>query len=55
MTLLVPMSESEIARFLAETVPAYAADKVASGQWSPGEAPGLEPTNLNRYKAIGAP
>lgn len=41
MTLLVPMSESEFARFLAETVPAYAADKVASGQWSPGEALGL--------------
>lgn len=38
MTLLVPMSESEFVRFLEETVPAYAADKVASGQWSHGES-----------------
>ena len=38
MTFLVPMSEREFAPFVAEIVPAYAADKVASGQWSPAES-----------------
>lgn len=37
-TVLVPMTESDFARFVAETVPSYAADKVASGQWSPEES-----------------
>lgn len=31
--VLVPMSDAEYASFVATTVPAYAADKVASGQW----------------------
>src|SRR5215470_15214527 len=32
--VLVAMSESEYASFLATAVPGFAADKVASGQWS---------------------
>lgn len=34
MTVLVPMSEAEFASFVATAVPAYAADKVAAGQWA---------------------
>jgi ribosomal protein S18 acetylase RimI-like enzyme len=33
MAVLVPMDEAEYAAFVAAAVPAYAADKVASGQW----------------------
>ena len=40
MSVLRPMTESEYTAWLAATVPAYAADKVASGQWS--EAASLE-------------
>jgi ribosomal protein S18 acetylase RimI-like enzyme len=32
------MTEPEYATWLAETMPAYAADKVAAGQWSPEES-----------------
>ena len=32
------MTDSEFATFVAETVPAYAADKVASGQWASSES-----------------
>jgi ribosomal protein S18 acetylase RimI-like enzyme len=38
VTTLVPMSEDEFATYLEEAVPAYAADKVASGQWTEEEA-----------------
>jgi ribosomal protein S18 acetylase RimI-like enzyme len=38
MAVLVPMSEAEYAAFLADVVPAYAADKVLSGQWSQAES-----------------
>jgi ribosomal protein S18 acetylase RimI-like enzyme len=34
MTVLVPMSESEYQSFVAQTIPGYAAEKVASGEWS---------------------
>ena len=34
MTTLRPMTEPEFAAWLAQAMPAYAADKVASGQWS---------------------
>ena len=34
MTRLRPMVQSEYAAWLEEAIPAYAADKVASGQWS---------------------
>ena len=34
MTVLRPMTATECAAWLLQTVPAYAADKVASGQWS---------------------
>ena len=38
MPLLVPMTESEYDEFVSRTVPEYAAEKVASGEWSPGES-----------------
>lgn len=38
MTILVPMSQEEFIAFAAEAVPAYAADKVAAGQWNQAEA-----------------
>jgi len=34
MTVLRPMTEREYAAWLEATIPAYAADKVGSGQWS---------------------
>jgi len=34
MTVLRPMTEPEYAAWLEATIPAYAADKVGSGQWS---------------------
>lgn len=37
-TLLEPMSEAEYLAFVEATVPAYAADKVASGQWREADA-----------------
>jgi RimJ/RimL family protein N-acetyltransferase len=38
MTTLRPMTEDEFAAWMAATVPAYAEDKVASGQWSEAES-----------------
>ena len=38
MTVLVPMTEPEYLAFVSETVPTYAAEKVASGQWSQEES-----------------
>lgn len=38
MTTLRPMTACEYAEWLAESVPAYAADKVASGQWTQEES-----------------
>ena len=38
MNVLVPMSESEYLAYVEEAVPAYAADKVASGHWQESEA-----------------
>lgn len=38
MTILRPTTEPEYASWMADVVPAYAADKVASGQWSEAEA-----------------
>ena len=37
-TALRPMSEAEFAAWREQTVPAYAADKVAAGQWTPAES-----------------
>lgn len=37
-TTLVPMAQAEFLAFVEETVPAYAADKVACGQWREAEA-----------------
>lgn len=41
MSVLRPMTESEYAAWLRETIPAYASDKVASGQWSEDASLGL--------------
>jgi ribosomal protein S18 acetylase RimI-like enzyme len=38
MTTLVPMTESEYRAFAGTTVPAYAAEKVASGEWAQEDA-----------------
>jgi ribosomal protein S18 acetylase RimI-like enzyme len=38
MTVLRPMVQAEYVAWLEEAVPAYAEDKVASGQWSQEEA-----------------
>jgi ribosomal protein S18 acetylase RimI-like enzyme len=38
VTTLVPMARGEFLAYVAEAVPAYAADKVASGQWAKDEA-----------------
>jgi hypothetical protein len=38
MTRLVPMSEPEFLAYMAFSIPAYAADKVACGEWSREQA-----------------
>jgi len=38
MTLLVPMTPDEFSVFMDEAVPAFAAEKIASGQWTHEEA-----------------
>lgn len=47
MTTLEPMTLPEFLAFVEDTVPAYAADKVASGQWSEGEAIALSRRELD--------
>ena len=37
-TTLVPMTETQFEAYLEAAIPAYAADKVASGQWAEEEA-----------------
>jgi ribosomal protein S18 acetylase RimI-like enzyme len=38
MITLTPMSEAAFATYMAESIPAFAQDKVASGQWSEDSA-----------------
>ncbi len=38
MSVLRPMTPAEYDAWLAEAIPAYAADKVASGQWTPASS-----------------
>jgi len=38
MSALRPMTEPEYAAWLAQAIPGYAADKVASGQWSEADS-----------------
>jgi len=38
MPVLRPMTQAEYVEWVKETIPAYAADKVASGQWSEEES-----------------
>jgi ribosomal protein S18 acetylase RimI-like enzyme len=46
VTDLVPMTGAAFVAFVEETVPAYAADKVASGQWREDEAIALSRKEL---------
>lgn len=41
MTVLVSMTDAEYDAYVADSIPAYAADKVAAGQWSEADALGL--------------
>lgn len=41
MTTLVPMTEPEFAAFSVKVIAEYAAEKVASGEWTRGESPDL--------------
>ncbi len=43
---LVPMTEAEFSAYADEAVPAYAAEKVAAGQWAPDEALALSRRSL---------
>ena len=36
--VLTPMTEVQFQHYLAESIPAYAQDKIESGQWAPAEA-----------------
>jgi ribosomal protein S18 acetylase RimI-like enzyme len=38
MTVLIPMTASEYAAYMASSIPHFADAKVASGQWAPAEA-----------------
>jgi len=38
MSVLRPLTEPEFAKWREATIPAYAADKVASGQWAKAES-----------------
>lgn len=46
MPVLRPMTPAEYVAWLKESIPAYAADKVASGQWSENESLQLSRKNL---------
>ena len=47
------MSEGEFVAFATEAVPAYAADKVASGQWPKDEALELSRKSFNELLPLG--
>ena len=53
MRVLVPMTNTEYAAYVAESVPAYAADKVASGQWSEEESLELSKKSLEELLPQG--
>ncbi len=38
MTILLPMTQEDFLEWKSESVPAYAAEKIASGQWQEAEA-----------------
>ena len=53
-TELVPMHADGFADYLQATVPAYAQDKVAAGQWSEGDALVLARAEIERLLTQGA-
>ena len=53
MPVLRPMTQAEYVAWLKETIPAYAADKVASGQWSEDESLQLSKKNLEELLPQG--
>lgn len=53
MATLVPMSESEYAAYVEEAIPSYAAEKVASGQWTQEESLALSKKSLDELLPQG--
>ena len=53
MTALRPMTDAEFTAWLAEAVPAYAADKVASGQWAADAALELSKQEHHQLLPLG--
>ncbi len=53
MPTLRPMTPAEYAAWAAQTVPAYAADKVASGQWSEPESLELSQKEYDELLPLG--
>lgn len=53
MPVLRPMTQAEYVEWIKLTIPAYAADKVASGQWSEDESLQLSRKNLEELLPQG--
>jgi len=53
METLVPMTQPEFLAYIEESVPGYAADKIASGQWSETDALALSRKSLEELLPQG--
>ncbi len=53
MTVLLPMTREDFLAFAAAAIPAYAADKVMSGQWAKDEALDLSRKSLDELLPHG--
>ena len=53
MSALVPMKEADFEAFVGEAVPAYAADKVTSGQWTEEQSLELSRKNISELLPLG--
>jgi len=53
MATLVPMTDSEYAAYAAQAVANYAAEKVASGQWTEEESLALSKKSLDELLPLG--
>ena len=53
MPVLRPMTQAEYVEWIKQTIPGYAADKVASGQWSEDESLQLSKRNLEELLPQG--
>jgi ribosomal protein S18 acetylase RimI-like enzyme len=53
MTFFAPMTEAEFASYVEASVPAYARDKVESGQWSEAESLGLARSSHKEMLPLG--